>query len=170
MTLNQPESEEPLRLWGPGAIRGAAITCATVVAALCCSAWNSLDSGGHGLDFAVRHQIQKPEEAVAFYAAKHRGKHPARLVEARKHMPDGQAPLNLWGNPFIYNREEAGYLIMSLGADGKPGGEGEDPDIRSGADRSAPTPRPAILRHRLMSAYMPENERHSGEDSIRAAS
>lgn len=34
-----------------------------------------------------------------------------------------------WGRPFIYKPEGSGFTIGSLGADGKPGGEGADRDI-----------------------------------------
>lgn len=42
-------------------------------------------------------------------------------------------PLDPWGNPYIYQSpaqySRGGYDLMSLGADGQPGGEGEDADI-----------------------------------------
>lgn len=34
-----------------------------------------------------------------------------------------------WGRPFSYSIEGSGFTIGSLGADGKPGGEGADRDI-----------------------------------------
>ncbi len=44
-------------------------------------------------------------------------------------------PVDPWGNPYGYRAPaEAGpYEILSLGADGEPGGEGVDADIRHGA-------------------------------------
>lgn len=43
-----------------------------------------------------------------------------------------QAPVDPWGNPFIYRSpgENAPFDLISLGADGKPGGEGIDADLR----------------------------------------
>ena len=42
-------------------------------------------------------------------------------------------PLDPWGKPYIYRspgeRNVSGYDLMSLGRDGKPGGEGEDKDV-----------------------------------------
>lgn len=42
-------------------------------------------------------------------------------------------PLDPWGKPYIYRspgeRNASGYDLMSLGRDGKPGGEGEDKDV-----------------------------------------
>ena len=45
------------------------------------------------------------------------------------------APVDPWGNPYIYKSPaEAGpYELISNGADGLPGGEGADADIRHGA-------------------------------------
>ncbi len=46
-----------------------------------------------------------------------------------------QVPLDPWGNPYIYispgEINPGGYDLLSLGADGEPGGEGEDADIVS---------------------------------------
>jgi general secretion pathway protein G len=40
-----------------------------------------------------------------------------------------------WGKPYVYASpgKAAAFEIVSLGRDGKPGGEGEDADIQSGA-------------------------------------
>jgi general secretion pathway protein G len=44
-------------------------------------------------------------------------------------------PLDPWGNPYIYvspgELSPHGYDLLSLGADGLPGGEGDDADITS---------------------------------------
>jgi general secretion pathway protein G len=46
-----------------------------------------------------------------------------------------QVPLDPWGNPFVYispgEMNPRGYDLLSLGADGQLGGEGEDADIVS---------------------------------------
>ncbi len=44
-----------------------------------------------------------------------------------------QVPTDPWGNAFRYRfpGEHAGYDLLSLGADGKPGGRGEDADLLS---------------------------------------
>ena len=38
-----------------------------------------------------------------------------------------------WGRPYLYHRQHIGqpFVLQSLGADGKPGGDGEDRDITS---------------------------------------
>lgn len=43
----------------------------------------------------------------------------------------GGLPNDPWGNPYRYTSSGGGYEIVSLGADGAPGGEGENADIRS---------------------------------------
>ena len=42
-------------------------------------------------------------------------------------------PLDPWGNPYVYRcpGEENDFAIISLGADGKEGGEGDNADISS---------------------------------------
>jgi general secretion pathway protein G len=41
-------------------------------------------------------------------------------------------PLDPWGTPFLYLKlDTKAYVTMSLGANGAPGGDGEDADIRS---------------------------------------
>ncbi len=46
---------------------------------------------------------------------------------------EGGLPRDPWGRPYVYRApaEGAPYEILSLGADGAPGGEGEDADISS---------------------------------------
>lgn len=48
-------------------------------------------------------------------------------------------PVDPWGNPFIYRSpgESDPYELTSLGADGKPGGEGVDADVKSRSDAVA---------------------------------
>jgi general secretion pathway protein G len=46
-----------------------------------------------------------------------------------------QAPVDPWGNPYLYRvpgENGAAYDLLSLGADGQAGGEGMDADIRNG--------------------------------------
>jgi general secretion pathway protein G len=48
-----------------------------------------------------------------------------------------RVPVDPWGNPFIYRQPASegarGFDLISLGADGAPGGEGVDGDIIHGA-------------------------------------
>jgi general secretion pathway protein G len=44
-----------------------------------------------------------------------------------------QVPVDPWGNPYVYSVQgTGGYTLMSLGADGQPGGEGVDSDVQHG--------------------------------------
>ena len=49
------------------------------------------------------------------------------------YLKDAQGIVDPWGHPFQYrnpsDRPKHSFDIMSLGADGKPGGDGEDADI-----------------------------------------
>lgn len=38
-------------------------------------------------------------------------------------------PLDPWGNDYVYTLEGQSFELLSLGADGAPGGEGDDADI-----------------------------------------
>ncbi len=46
----------------------------------------------------------------------------------------GQLPVDPWGHPYVYRSpgQTGPYDLMSLGADGKPGGEGVNADIAAG--------------------------------------
>jgi general secretion pathway protein G len=77
------------------------------------------------------------------------GKYPStnQGLQALRVKPDGvakwagpylpkQVPLDPWGNPYKYTcpGEHGDYDVISLGADGNAGGEGEDADIVSWKD------------------------------------
>ncbi|HDH98328.1 MAG TPA: type II secretion system protein GspG [Deltaproteobacteria bacterium] len=68
-------------------------------------------------------------------------------LQALRTKPDGVAnwdgpylpkdiPLDPWGHPYIYRSpgEHGDYDIISYGADGRPGGSGEDSDIVNWTD------------------------------------
>ncbi|MGL5010121.1 MAG: type II secretion system major pseudopilin GspG [Paracoccaceae bacterium] len=50
-----------------------------------------------------------------------------------------QVPTDPWGNPYVYTLPGAngGYELMSLGADGQPGGDGVNADLRHGTGLAA---------------------------------
>ncbi|MDP2312321.1 MAG: type II secretion system protein GspG [Pseudomonadota bacterium] len=128
-----PGPPRPWRAWVWRVTRGVLTAVATLGALAALVLWNVLAyTDGHEHDVTPR-QIRKMEEALVVYAAKHKGKFPERLEDAAKYMPDGEVPLDAWGNPFLYVTPRTPYVIVSMGADGKPGGEGEDADIRSDA-------------------------------------
>lgn len=41
----------------------------------------------------------------------------------------GDVPRDPWGNEYVYSSQGRDFSIMSYGADGRPGGEGNDADI-----------------------------------------
>jgi general secretion pathway protein G len=49
------------------------------------------------------------------------------------YIQGSEVPVDPWGRPYQYRRGEAGraFVIVSLGADGAEGGDGENADIQS---------------------------------------
>lgn len=94
---------------------------------------------------AAKSQISLFETAIDTYRLDMR-KFPADLKELReKPQADGkwegpylpkEIPLDPWGNAYVYKTpgEHGAYDIISYGADGIPGGDGENEDIVSWKD------------------------------------
>ncbi len=84
-------------------------------------------------------RIGQIEQALQMYAVKHKGKYPSTsqgLESASKYMPTpGEVPTDSWGGEFQYyspgSHGSSDYEIVSLGKDGKEGGEDADADIQS---------------------------------------
>ncbi len=81
-------------------------------------------------------QINNIEKALVAYSAKHKGKYPGTaegLDAAKKYFPNSTTPSDAWGAPFRYYSPSGknAYEIISLGKDGKEGGEDADADIYS---------------------------------------
>jgi general secretion pathway protein G len=103
------------------------------------SLWNKLGGAKH--DVALT-QIKNIEVALDSYRLD-MGKYPKNLEDIVKNN-SGKArwngpymksiPLDPWGNTYEYqlsgNKNGREYALLSLGADGQEGGEGEDKDIR----------------------------------------
>ncbi len=86
-------------------------------------------SDGHELD-STRIQIKKLEQSFIVYTGKHQGKFPDRLEDAAAYMPGDEVPTDAWGNPLLHVPPGT-HRILSLGRDGKVGGEGLDADLSS---------------------------------------
>lgn len=88
--------------------------------------------GGH-MQADTRVAMLHTEKGLVMYAAKHRGSWPATLAEASPYMEGGTLPSDAWGRQFVYQLVggEAGYVLVSYGADGREGGAGMDADLRS---------------------------------------
>ncbi|WP_197277358.1 type II secretion system major pseudopilin GspG [Sphingomonas profundi] len=59
---------------------------------------------------------------------------PTTAPEPRSYAPEGylaQVPVDPWGHPYVYRSpgETGGFDLLSLGKDGKPGGDGLDADL-----------------------------------------
>jgi len=90
---------------------------------------------------AAKVEIAKITEALEAYYAVH-GRYPANeeglaaLVEKSDSFPDGllsKVPKDPWKNDYVYNcpGHSSAFEVISYGADGREGGEGENKDIRS---------------------------------------
>ena len=82
------------------------------------------------------------DEALLVYAHEHQGAYPEKLDALAVPKTDGktyfgdrrEVPLDPWKRPFGYEPPTAVHpkpRITTFGADGKPGGEGENADIDS---------------------------------------
>ncbi len=87
---------------------------------------------------ATKIQINNLDKALVAYAAKHKSKYPSTgegLDAAKKYFPNDTTPSDAWGTPFQYfspgTHGKHDYEIISLGKDGKEGGEDSDADIHS---------------------------------------
>jgi general secretion pathway protein G len=56
---------------------------------------------------------------------------PRASPPAARYFPDAAPPKDAWGNEFVYLSNGERYELISLGADGEPGGEDLDADIKS---------------------------------------
>ena len=99
--------------------------------------YNVLGSVDQGNIAAAKAQIKQFDTSLVAYKIKFK-KFPEDLG-ALINPPSGdpimnakELPLDPWGNPYQYQLEGSRkYTIISLGADGAPGGEDVDADIRS---------------------------------------
>lgn len=99
--------------------------------------YNVLGSVDQGNIAAAKAQIKQFDTSLVAYKIKFK-KFPddlGALINPPSGDPIMQAkevPLDPWGNPYKYELEGSRkYVIISLGADGAPGGEDVDADIRS---------------------------------------
>lgn len=70
------------------------------------------------------------EQGLAALAAKPTSGPPATNYAADAYL--AQAPTDPWGHPYLYRspgESGAGFDLLSLGRDGKPGGDGIDADL-----------------------------------------
>jgi len=83
-------------------------------------------------------QMKSIDQALMSYAMMNKGKYPTTaegLEKAKSKFKNAKVPTDPWGNSYIYRspatRGSGKYELVSLGADGKEGGDGADADIKS---------------------------------------
>ncbi|KAA3607918.1 MAG: prepilin-type N-terminal cleavage/methylation domain-containing protein [Planctomycetota bacterium] len=87
---------------------------------------------------AAEIQIKEFEGAIQLYQVTN-GKIPEALEDllepdpasGQPYITSDSVPLDPWGNEYDYQPAGSTYTIISYGADGSPGGEGENADISS---------------------------------------
>ena len=93
--------------------------------------WGIMGTAQAAYQDSARLQIGKIEQDVVLFKMKKK-RLPETLAELYKNEP---APTDPWGNPY---QLEAGHgdelAVVSLGADGKPGGSGSDEDIKGSTE------------------------------------
>ncbi len=83
-------------------------------------------------------QITSIEQQLTMYSTKHKGKYPSTsegLAAMKKYFPNEEVPQDSFGYDFLYfspgTHGNHPYEVISLGADGKEGGEDANADIYS---------------------------------------
>ncbi len=56
---------------------------------------------------------------------------PPDLKDTWKPLSDRPLEKDHWGRPYLYQTDGRSYSVRTLGADGKPGGEGENADLEA---------------------------------------
>ncbi len=92
---------------------------------------------------AARSDLGDLAAALEDWAVDHGGTFPLRLEElvelrdGERAVVDAELPrVDPWGAPYHYERssDRRGFRVWTLGADGEPGGAGNDADLEIGAD------------------------------------
>jgi general secretion pathway protein G len=97
---------------------------------------NVLGQIGKGNQAAAKAQIKNLKTACIAYKLEYK-KLPdslEALVRNDKNvnfLDSTELPKDPWGAPYIYEKQGANFSIKSYGADGSPGGDGENADVNS---------------------------------------
>lgn len=97
---------------------------------------NVLGAFGEGAQSAAKTQVKALSDAVVMYKLENKGKLPSDLQSLvnnpkRNYLDKKEVPEDPWGNEYTYEVSGSDFRIISYGADGSPGGEGEEADIIS---------------------------------------
>lgn len=102
---------------------------------------------GHLRVETTRSRMREVSSQIEHFKLNH-GRYPFDLRELRQRPPDipitgwptggylKRDPEDAWSRPLIFDRTT--HMLMSLGRDGVPGGEGEDADLRECLLRTSP--------------------------------
>ena len=111
----------------------AAVGVAMTATAYLC-AWDMIGAAfGQGGHLAAQMFLRQIRTGVEAYKKEH-GRYPEKLADLKTDLLDQLRPpgsgdiLDPWNNPYHYTAEGNSYMLLSLGADGKRGGEGLDRD------------------------------------------
>jgi len=145
----QPHSQTTLRHWLIFAVLTIVLTggALVLIRILRPSALNGVFAGSDAAEIQrgqARINMKWIRDALLVYAHEHQGAYPATLAALVEPKADGktyfgdrrEVPLDPWQRPFGYEAPTPAHpnpRITSLGADGRPGGFGEDADIDSDA-------------------------------------
>ena len=98
-------------------------------------AWRLTGAVAEGSAVKAKADIKILGDAVKMYKMK-KFRYPADLQELKQPLPPSfpeglveSIPKDPWGNDYVYQKQDQGFLLKSLGADGNEGGEGENLDI-----------------------------------------
>ncbi|HNR29267.1 MAG TPA: type II secretion system major pseudopilin GspG [Candidatus Hydrogenedentes bacterium] len=96
---------------------------------------NVLGAFGQGSVAAAKTEIKSLADAVIMFKLEN-GKFPSDLETLinnpkRNYLNKNEIPADPWGNKYVFQADGANFRIISYGADGTPGGDGENADIAS---------------------------------------
>ena len=102
------------------------------------------------LQIRTKLQMGSIHEGLSIYRVTHRG-YPNTLEDGKDYFSTGKVPTDAWGRPFTYQQDDGGrgYILTSLGKDGRAGGEGLDADIVCRRDRYARGPCPMSTNSKI---------------------
>ncbi|MFP4501469.1 MAG: type II secretion system major pseudopilin GspG [Candidatus Hydrogenedentota bacterium] len=97
---------------------------------------NVLGAFGEGAQSAAKTQVKALSDAVVMYKLENKGKLPSDLESLvnnpkRNYLDKKEVPKDPWDNDYVYEVSGSDFRIISYGADGSPGGDGENADIIS---------------------------------------
>ncbi len=136
----------------------ASVTAFLVFALTYLAAWSGLryaviQSGLPTRLNMMRMGIWSTRNDLSEFARKH-GRYPDSLDEL------GRAQImsvDAWNQPYSYSKYDGGYQLLSLGRDGKPGGEGLDADMNS-ADMDAENPYAYLMPQPTLHQFLIEGQ------------